>query len=132
MVGKFVKKISRPRIRLIHPKAIEMTKALGLGQWHLRLLREKFDEIDVDNSGNIDPEEFFESMDEERSMLTDELFRMTPGQQKGATLANFTKAPISVEFHSFRLFFWTSDHLSERSRSVDVFFLKRARAEHPR
>ena len=105
MVGKFVKKISRPRVRLIHPKAIEMTKALGLGQWHLRLLREKFDEIDVDNSGNIDPEEFFESMDEERSMLTDELFRMTPGQQKGATLANFTKAPISVEFHSFRLFF---------------------------
>ena len=67
--------------------------------------RRVFAMIDVDNSGNIDPEEFFESMDEERSMLTDELFRMTPGQQKGATLANFTKAPISVEFHSFRLFF---------------------------
>jgi hypothetical protein len=28
--------------------------------------------------------------------------------------------------------FWTSDHLSERSRSVDAFFLERARAEHSR
>jgi hypothetical protein len=27
---------------------------------------------------------------------------------------------------------WTSDHLSERSRSVDAFFLERARAEHSR
>ena len=27
---------------------------------------------------------------------------------------------------------WTSDHLSERSRSVDVFFSERARAEHSR
>ena len=28
--------------------------------------------------------------------------------------------------------FWTSDHLSERPRSVDAFFLERARAEHSR
>jgi len=28
--------------------------------------------------------------------------------------------------------FWTSDHLSERSRSVDVFSVTRARAEHSR
>jgi Ca2+-binding EF-hand superfamily protein len=75
-LGKLLKKISRPRVRLVHPKAIEMCDALGLGQWHLRILKEKFEEIDVDNSGNIDPEEFFESMDEARSMLTDELFRV--------------------------------------------------------
>ena len=64
-LGKLLKKISRPRVRLVHPKAIEMCNALGLGQWHLRILKEKFEEIDVDNSGNIDPEEFFESMDEQ-------------------------------------------------------------------
>jgi len=28
--------------------------------------------------------------------------------------------------------FWTSDHLSERSRSVDAFFSERARAKHSR
>ena len=76
MLGKLLKKVARPRVRLVHPKAIEMCDALGLGQWHLRILKEKFEEIDVDNSGNIDPEEFFESMDEARSMLTDELFRV--------------------------------------------------------
>ena len=53
-----------------------------------------------------------------------------PVQDRGATLAEgssyFGRCPlVSADFS-------TSDHLSERSRSVDVFFLERARAEDPR
>lgn len=76
LFSKLIKKISRPKIKLNHPHAVKMVTSLGLSQWHLRILKEKFDEIDVDGSGNIDPEEFFESMNEVRSMLTDELFRV--------------------------------------------------------
>ena len=55
--------------------------------------------------------------------------RPSTGQDKGATLANF-KALLS---RSFSTGCSTSDHLSERSRSVDLFLWKaRARAEHPR
>ena len=53
-----------------------MVEALGLSQRQLRILKEKFDDIDVDGSGNIDHEEFFETMGEVRSKLTDELFRI--------------------------------------------------------
>ena len=42
---------------------------------------------------------------------------------KGSSLGRFPL--VSADF-------WTSDHLSERSRSVDVFFWERAPAEHPR
>ena len=42
---------------------------------------------------------------------------------KGSYLGRFSL--VSADF-------WTSDHLSERSRSVDAFFLERARAEHSR
>ena len=41
---------------------------------------------------------------------------LATGQQKGATFPT-SKAHISVDFHSFWLSFWTSDHLSERSRT---------------
>ena len=51
----------------------------------------------------------------------------SPAREKRATSANFTKAPISVAFHSFRLTFGTSDHISERSRSVAALSGTRAR-----
>jgi Ca2+-binding EF-hand superfamily protein len=58
------------------PRAIEAADALHLTQRHLRKLRAKFDEIDIDGSGNIDVEEFFEYCGESRSPITDRLFNL--------------------------------------------------------
>mmetsp|Transcript_6737 Transcript_6737/g.7050 ORF Transcript_6737/g.7050 Transcript_6737/m.7050 type:complete len:358 (-) Transcript_6737:1325-2398(-) len=56
------------------PRAIEAADALRLTQRHLRKLREKFDQIDIDGSGNIDVDEFFEACGENKSPITDRLF----------------------------------------------------------
>ncbi len=58
------------------PRAIEAAQALDLQQKHLRRLRVKFDKIDIDGSGNIDYDEFFESVGETRSPFTDKLFSL--------------------------------------------------------
>lgn len=63
-------------VTLKDPRAIEAAQALDLKQWHLRRLRAKFDKVDIDGSGNIDYEEFFEAMGEERSPFTDKLFSL--------------------------------------------------------
>ena len=63
--------------------------------------------------------------------LKDALETLSPGQEKRAKFPT-SKAHISAVFHSFWLIFGRGDHLSERSRSVDVFFSERARAEHSR
>ena len=39
-------------------------------------MKDQFDDIDVDGSGNIDAVELFEAMGEIKSKITDELFRM--------------------------------------------------------
>ena len=49
---------------------------MDLKQWHLRRLRAKFDQIDIDGSGNIDFDEFFEAIGELRSPFTDKLFSL--------------------------------------------------------
>jgi Ca2+-binding EF-hand superfamily protein len=61
-------------IILRDPRAIEAADALRLTQRHLRRLRDKFDSIDVDGSGNIDVDEFFEACNENKSPITDRLF----------------------------------------------------------
>jgi hypothetical protein len=61
------------------PRAIEAAQALDLNQKHLRRLRVKFDKIDIDGSGNIDYDEFFESVGEVRSPFTDKLFSLIGG-----------------------------------------------------
>lgn len=58
------------------PWAIEAAQALDLQQWHLRKLKFRFDKIDLDGSGNIDYDEFFESIGEQRSPFTDKLFAL--------------------------------------------------------
>ncbi len=58
------------------PWAIEAAQALDLQQWHLRRLKVRFDKIDLDGSGNIDYDEFFESIGEARSPFTDKLFAL--------------------------------------------------------
>ena len=50
---------------------------------------------------------------------------------KGCEIPNF-KGSYLGRFPLVSADFWTSDHLSERSRSVDAFFPARARAEHSR
>lgn len=58
------------------PWAVEAAQALDLQQWHLRRLKVRFDKIDLDGSGNIDYDEFFESIGEVRSPFTDKLFAL--------------------------------------------------------
>lgn len=66
--------IGNATITLSDPKTIEAAQTLDLSQRHLRLLRESFDRIDLDGSGNIDASEFLESLGEQRSPFTDKLF----------------------------------------------------------
>jgi Ca2+-binding EF-hand superfamily protein len=68
--------IGLTHVQLRDPRAIEAAQALNLSQGHLRKLKIKFDRIDVDGSGNIDSDEFFEAVGEQRSPLTDRLFAM--------------------------------------------------------
>lgn len=63
-------------VKLHDSYAIEAAQALDLKPWHLRRLKRKFDKIDIDNSGNIDYDEFFESIGELRSPFTDKLFAL--------------------------------------------------------
>ena len=66
--------IGNATINSSDPKTIEAAQSLDLSQRHLRLLKESFDRIDLDGSGNIDVSEFLESLGEQRSPFTDKLF----------------------------------------------------------
>ena len=61
-------------ITLNDPRAIEAAQMLDMTQKHLRLLKASFDRIDVDGSGNIDADEFLESLGEQKSPFTQKLF----------------------------------------------------------
>ena len=67
---------SSPDVIIRDPRALEAVEALHFTQVHLKKLRDKFDAIDVDGSGSIDTEEFFEAMEENRSPITDRLFSL--------------------------------------------------------
>eukprot|EP00592_Proboscia_alata_P023073 CAMPEP_0194406494 /NCGR_PEP_ID=MMETSP0176-20130528/4687_1 /TAXON_ID=216777 /ORGANISM="Proboscia alata, Strain PI-D3" /LENGTH=306 /DNA_ID=CAMNT_0039205731 /DNA_START=142 /DNA_END=1062 /DNA_ORIENTATION=- len=56
-------------------KAAEAVNILRLKQKHLRRLKRKFVSVDVDGSGSIDAEEFFQVLDEPKSPFADALFR---------------------------------------------------------
>jgi Ca2+-binding EF-hand superfamily protein len=55
-------------------KALEAAEALNLSQSHMRRLKMKFDDIDIDGCGNIDATEFFEALGEPKSPFTDSVF----------------------------------------------------------
>jgi hypothetical protein len=63
-------------VALQDPRALEAVQALDLQPWHLRRLKAAFNRIDIDGSGAIDFEEFFEAVGEERSPFTDKLFAL--------------------------------------------------------
>ncbi|KAJ8602265.1 hypothetical protein CTAYLR_003655 [Chrysophaeum taylorii] len=76
-IRKIVRKLKpRETVILGGSVAARIATSLGLIQSHLRVLREKFDDIDVDGSGTIDPSEFYEAIGETKSPLSDELFRV--------------------------------------------------------
>jgi Ca2+-binding EF-hand superfamily protein len=70
-------------VQLKDPRAIEAAQALDLKQWHLRRMKAKFDQIDIDGSGNIDFDEFFEAIGELRSPFTDKLFALIDVDKSG-------------------------------------------------
>jgi hypothetical protein len=63
-------------INLTDPYALEAVQALNLSTWDLRKLKARFDAIDLDGSGAIDYDEFFEAVGEVRSPFTDKLFSL--------------------------------------------------------
>ena len=63
-------------VKISDSTVAESVAALGLSQKHLKRLKLKFDEIDLDGSGSIDSEEFFEILEENRSPFTDALFAL--------------------------------------------------------
>ena len=96
---------STPDVVVRDPLALEAIDGLALTQKHLKRLRAKFDDIDIDGSGNIDTEEFFEACGEMRSPITDRLFRIIDLDSSGtiefeefirvlATYCMFTKDDI--------------------------------------
>lgn len=58
------------------PQAMEAIRALCLTSRQLKLLKRRFAEVDVDGSGTMDAGEFFGMLGEERTPLTDELFKL--------------------------------------------------------
>mmetsp|Transcript_37542 Transcript_37542/g.47307 ORF Transcript_37542/g.47307 Transcript_37542/m.47307 type:complete len:470 (-) Transcript_37542:343-1752(-) len=62
----------------------EAVRALGLTQKQLRKLKATFDSVDIDGSGSIDPDEFFEMIGEQRGPFTDALFALIDVDGSGA------------------------------------------------
>ena len=56
--------------------AAEVVDALHLTQADIRRMKKKFQDVDVDGSGEIDYNEFFEMIDETRSAYADALFHL--------------------------------------------------------
>ena len=65
-----------PDVVLKDKRSIEVAQSLDLRQYHLRVLKSKFDAVDVDGSGTLDAAELFESVGETRTPLTDKLFEL--------------------------------------------------------
>ena len=71
--------------------AAETVKALGLTQKHLRLLRKKFDLMDIDNSGYIDKAEFAQMFQQHEPNATNNSNRNTSSK----TFSGFTEMVFS-------------------------------------
>lgn len=72
-----------PDVVLRDRRAVDVAQALDLRQYHLRVLKSKFDAVDIDGSGSLDSQELFESVGETRTPLTDRLFELLDLQPTG-------------------------------------------------
>jgi len=59
--------IHADNVTISNKATADAVEALGLTQKHLKKLKLQFEEIDLDGSGSIDSEEFFEILEEVRS-----------------------------------------------------------------
>lgn len=102
--------------------AAKTVKALGLEQRHLRKLKKKFDNVDIDHSGIIDSKEFFRMLNEEKCAFTDSLFSFIDLDNSGtitfdefvrvcATYCMFTREEI--------LQFWFDCYDEDGSGAID-------------
>lgn len=80
----FTKYISMEEIVIKDPRVREAVDKLELSQSHLRKIREKFMDIDIDGSGDIDISEFLEMIKEQKSPLTIQLFKKMDLDDNGA------------------------------------------------
>jgi hypothetical protein len=79
------------RIPICHHSLYIYTR---LRPWHLKRLKLKFDSIDIDGSGNIDADEFFEAVGEQRTPFTDKLFAMIGEYYLNLIIMSVTLLPI--------------------------------------
>lgn len=63
-------------IHLTNLYARDIAEQYDLQPWHLRRMKRRFDDIDLDRSGNISAEEFLEATGSIRSPFTDKLFAL--------------------------------------------------------
>lgn len=98
-------------LNITDPYALEAVQALNLSTWDLRKLKARFDAIDLDGSGAIDYDEFFEAVGEVRSPFTDKLFSLIGKYCSPLNMNNFLQHPRSflipiafvVFYHTFLL-----------------------------
>mmetsp|Transcript_26063 Transcript_26063/g.69352 ORF Transcript_26063/g.69352 Transcript_26063/m.69352 type:complete len:279 (+) Transcript_26063:28-864(+) len=81
--GTFGRFVGGEKVVLDTADAREAAEALALTDNQLRTLKRKFETIDIDNSGSIDSDEFFEMLGEKRSPFTDALFALIDADGSG-------------------------------------------------
>lgn len=79
----FGRYVGGQKIQLKTSEGREAAEALGLSNFNLLILRGKYEDIDLDGSGEIDKDEFFDALNEQRSPFTDGLFRLIDADGSG-------------------------------------------------
>ena len=67
----------------LNERAHAAAEEVGLSRREITKIRFTFDQIDLDGSGEVDYDEFFEAVDEQRSPFTDALFLLIDEDQSG-------------------------------------------------
>ena len=73
-------------IVLTDVRAMEIARSLHFTQQHLRKFKAKFNEIDIDNTGDVMISEYLTILGESKSPFTDELFSLVELQSNGKIL----------------------------------------------
>ncbi|OQR88273.1 hypothetical protein ACHHYP_06960 [Achlya hypogyna] len=82
-LGQVVRSPKPDDVVLKRPETIEIVVKYLLGQVELRKFRDLFDHIDVDRTGTIDYDEFFDFIEDRRTPFSDNLFRQIDPKYDG-------------------------------------------------